>query len=38
MSDPIREASRMASVRTLSPEVIREVCSFRFVQIFLVSD
>jgi len=38
MSDSIREASRMASVRTLSPEMIREVCSFGFAQIFLASD
>jgi hypothetical protein len=30
MSDSVREASRVAHGRTLSPESIREVCSFGF--------
>jgi hypothetical protein len=38
MSDPIREASRIAQDRALSPEAIREVCSFGFKQIFSSSD
>lgn len=38
MSDPIREASRIAQDRALSPEAIREVCSFGFKQVFRSSD
>ena len=34
MSDPVREASRIAQDRALSPEAIREVCSFGFKQVF----
>ena len=34
MSDPIRKASRIAQDRALSPEAIREVCSFGFQQVF----
>lgn len=37
-SDPVREASRIAQDRALSPEAIREVCSFGFRQVFLSSD
>jgi hypothetical protein len=37
-SDPIREASRIAQDRALSPEAIREVCSFGFKQVFRSSD
>jgi hypothetical protein len=33
-SDPVREASRTALERALSPEAIREVCSFGFKQVF----
>jgi hypothetical protein len=38
LSDPIREASRIAQGRALSPEAIREVCSFGFKQVFRSSD
>jgi hypothetical protein len=38
MSDPVREASRIAQDRALSPEAIREVCSFGFKQVFRSSD
>jgi len=38
VSDPIREASRMAPGRALSPEKVREVCSFGLQQIFRSSD
>ena len=38
MSDSVREASRVAQGRTLSPEAIREVCSFGFKQVFCSSD
>jgi hypothetical protein len=38
ISDPIREASRIAQGRTLSPEEIREVCSFGLKQLFGSSD
>jgi hypothetical protein len=38
MSDSVREASRVAHGRTLSPEAIREVCSFGFKQVFRSSD
>ena len=38
MSDPVREASRIAQDRALSPEAIREVCSFGFQQVFRSSD
>ena len=37
-SDPIREAFRVAQERALSPEAIREVCSFGFRQVFRASD
>lgn len=37
-SDPVREASRIAQDRALSPEAIREVCSFGFQQVFRSSD
>jgi hypothetical protein len=38
MSDPVREASRIAQDTALSPETIREVCSFGFKQVFLPFD
>ncbi len=38
VSDPVREASRMAQDRALSPEAIREVCSLGFKQVFRSSD
>ena len=38
ISDSVREASRVAHGRTLSPESIREVCSFGFKQVFRSSD
>jgi hypothetical protein len=37
-SDPVRDASRIAQGRALSPEAIREVCSFGFKQVFHSSD
>jgi hypothetical protein len=38
MSVPVREASPIAQGRALSPEAIREVCSFGFKQVFGSSD
>jgi hypothetical protein len=38
MSDPVREASRIVQDRALSPQAIREVCSFGFKQVFRASD
>jgi hypothetical protein len=38
VSDPVREASRIAQDRALSPEAIREVCNFGFKEVFRSSD
>jgi hypothetical protein len=38
ISDPVREASRIAQDRAMSPEAIREVCSLGFQQVFRSSD
>lgn len=37
-SDPVREASRIAQERALSPEAIRELCRFGCQQVFRSSD
>jgi hypothetical protein len=38
ISDSVREASRMAQDRALTPETIREVCSLGFQQVYRSSD